>query len=89
VVVDLATGALDELFALPDLPVAEAGDEGARRDDEHDQEHEQAAPRICSTDHLVRRSLAGRDEEGRAELAQARIECLLADGRLAAQSLHV
>ena len=51
VVVDLALGARDELVALADLPVAEPDDQCTGSHDEHDQEHEQAAPRISSTDH--------------------------------------
>ena len=49
----VAARAVDELVALPDLPVAEAHDERTCGNDEHDQEQEQAAPRICSTEHGV------------------------------------
>src|SRR5262249_30472558 len=88
-VVDLPMGALDEVVAAHHLPVAEADGEAARADREHDQEQEQAAPRIRPTAHGLFRSLASLDDEWRPELAEPGVERLLADGGLAPEPLHV
>ncbi len=88
-VVDLLPGVLDELIVLDQLPVAETRDERTRAEDEDDEQQEQPASRIGSTTHEDRRSLASGNDERRAELAEAVVERLLADGGFAAQSLHV
>src|SRR4029078_2396069 len=86
-VVDLPMRVLDQVAVPEELPVAETPDQRGRADREREQDEEQAAPRIRSTGHGSFLSLAGGDDEGRPELAEARVERLLADCRLACPPL--
>ena len=99
-VVDLAAGGglldangglrgslVDQEVALPHLPEGQSRDERERAHDDDEQEPDEAATRIRTTQHVGRS--ARREDDGVVQLAEAVIDGLLADGRLATEAVQV